>query len=474
MTARAAATILPVGAGLMAAATTLAAALAIKVELALAVPLGMLVALAMFTRPILGLGLLFFFALMDAVEEALTGPLGISGFRSIALITLAGAVMVTDTRRQNIMTALREPSVRLGLAFSACVAISTLLAIDKRVAAEAGMRLLSVSLLLYLTVLIVQNMRNLRIVIGVLVGSMVVSALILIAEIFLHVTVVSSSNAALSATTAEGVSRSSGGSNHDPTTAALMMLMVVTLALMLALEGRRHRALLLAAAGIGSVALIFSFARSAMLVYSLVLVAAAFRYRHSRYAPAGVILGLIFLIFMLPFVPASYFERFSSLFEGISADWTLGRRLTYQITGFDILRQYPVFGVGPGNYNELFTDPAYRYLPGRTLLPRPLHNMYLSVAVEYGLVGFFFFMALVAMSIRSLLSVLRAPANDEIRTIALALLFAAAGFFFASVMNPHDDNKYTWILLGLGPAVGVVNRHLSVPRLEHKAEEDAP
>lgn len=474
MTVRVATTILPVGAGLLAALTTLVAAMAIKVELALAVPVGMLAGLLMFTRPILGLGLLFFFALMDAVEEALTGPLGISGFRTIALITLAGAMTMSVSRRHTLVIALREPSVRLGLAFSACVAISTLLAIDKRVAAEAGMRMLSASMLLYLTILVVQNMRNLRIVIGVLIGSMVISAIILITEIFLHVKLVSSSTAALTATTAEGVSRSSGGSNHDPTTAALMMLMAVTLALMLGLEGRRHRALLLAAAAIGSVALVFSFARSAMLVYSLVLMAAAFRYRHSRYAPAGVILGLIFLIFMLPFVPASYFERFSSLFEGISADWTLGRRLTYQITGFDILRQYPVFGVGPGNYNELFTDPAYRYLPGRTLLPRPLHNMYLSVAVEHGLFGFFFFMALVVMSFRSLLSVLRAPANDEIRTIALAVLFAAAGFFFASVMNPHDDNKYTWILLGLGPAVGVVNRHLSVPRLEHKAEEDPP
>ena len=467
-----AATLLPVGAGLLAAAATLAAAMATKAELALAVPMGMLVALLMFTRPILGLGLLFFFALMDAVEEMLTGPLGISGFRSIALITLAGAVMVPTMRRHNLMIALREPSVRLGLAFSACVAISTLLAIDKRMAATEGMRLLSVAMLMYLTILIVQNMRNLRIVIGVLIGSMVISAIMVIIEIFLHVTLVSSSTAALMATTAEGVSRSSGGSNHDPTTAALMLLMVVTLALMLALESRRYRVLLLVAAGIGSVALIFSFARSAMLVYALVLAAAAYRYRHSRYAPAGAMLGLIFAVFMLPFVPASYFERFSSLFEGIGADWTLGRRLTYQITGFDILLNHPIFGVGPGNYNALFTDPAYRFLPGRTMLPRPLHNMYLSVAVEYGLVGFFFFMSLIVLSFKSLLSVLRAPANDEIRTIALALLFAASGFFFASVMNPHDDNKYTWILLGLGPAVGVVNRRLSVPRLEDKTEED--
>jgi len=463
--------IFPLGAGLLAAVVTLAAAMAAKAELALAVPMGMLVALLMFTRPILGLGLLLFFALMDAVEEMLTGPLGISGFRSIALITLAGALMVPVMRRHNLLIALREPSVRLALAFSACVAISTLLAIDKRVAATEGMNLLSVSMLMYLIILIVQNMRNLRIVIGVLIGSMVISAIIVIAEILLHITVVSSSAAALSATTAEGVSRSSGGSNHDPTTAALMMLMVVSLALMLALEGRRYRVLLLGAAAIGTVALLFSFARSAMLIYSLVLVAAIFRYRHSRYAPAGVMLGLIFMVFMLPFVPASYFERFSSLFEGISADWTLGRRLTYQITGFDILLDHPVFGVGPGNYNELFTDPAYRYLPGRTMLPRPLHNMYLSVAVEYGLVGFFFFASLIVLSFKNLLSVLRAPANDEIRTIALALLFAASGFFLASVMNPHENNKYTWILLGLGPAVCVVNRSLSVPRLEDKSEE---
>lgn len=468
-----AATLLPVGAGLLAAAATLAAAMGARAELALAVPMGMLVALLMFTRPILGLGLIVFFALMDAVEEMLTGPLGISGFRSIALITLAGAVMVPEMRRHNLMIALREPAVRLGLAFSACVAISTLLAIDKRMAADEGMRLLSVSMLMYLIILIVQNMRNLRIVIAVLIGSMFVSALIVVAEIFLHVTVVSSSAVALTATTAEGVSRSSGGSNYDPTTAALMMLMVVTLALLLALEGRRYRALLLGVTAIGTAALLFSFSRSAMLFYGLILVAVAFRYRHSRYAPAAALLGLIFAVFMLPFVPASYFERFSSLFQGISADWTLGRRLTYQITGFDILLDNPVFGVGPGNYNALFTDPAYRFLPGRTLLPRPLHNMYLSVAVEYGLVGFFFFVSLIVLSFKNLLSVLRAPANDEIRTIALALLFAASGFFLASVMNPHDDNKYTWILLGLGPAVAVVNRRLSVPRLEDKTEKDS-
>lgn len=364
------------------------------------------------------------------------------------------------SRREMLQDTLAFPVTRLVLAFCFCVVVSILFAIDRAVALDFGLRLVSLLLLFFLTVLLVQDTRRLRMTLICLVLSMVVAAIVLLAETGLGTTLVATTKHATTAMTAEGFHRSSGASQYDPTTAAIMLSSGVVLALTLAIETRRNRGLFLAAAIIGSLALILSFSRSAALVYALTLMLLAARHRKSRLVLPALLIGAFLTAAFLPFVPDSYFERFASLLSGGDGDWTIDRRWTYQVIGIDILTERPLFGVGPGNYRDVFTDPSYRFLPGRTLLGRVLHNMYLSVATEYGLLGFGVFLALILAAFFAVFSVMRRPAAEELGGLAAAVFFSMLAFFVASVFNPNEYNKYTWIFLALACATTIINRRL--------------
>jgi len=161
---------------------------------------------------------------------------------------------------------------------------------------------------------------------------------------------------------------------------------------------------------------------------------------------------------MLPFVPAEYFDRIASILDG-GGDWTLGRRLTYNIIGLDLVWQHPVFGVGPGNFKVYFVDPEYRYLPGRTLLGRQLHNMYLSVIVEYGIFGAVFFLGFCLYGLRQVRRVMCAPVDHDMRVLATAFFYGYLAYLLVSVFVPNEYNKYTWMLAGIAASFPLLNNH---------------
>jgi O-antigen ligase len=115
-----------------------------------------------------------------------------------------------------------------------------------------------------------------------------------------------------------------------------------------------------------------------------------------------------------------------------------------------------VFGVGPDNFKEHYQDFKYRYMPGRALEPRALHNMYLSVPVEAGLLGFACFGALLFVAMRDLgRARIRAP-DPEARALAEALHFAFGVYLMICVFGSSESSKYLWIFAGLSVALAEV------------------
>jgi O-antigen ligase len=142
------------------------------------------------------------------------------------------------------------------------------------------------------------------------------------------------------------------------------------------------------------------------------------------------------------------------------ADWgrdpTLFRRTTYLAIGFDLLWQSPIWGIGPGNFPYLYVGEEYRFLPGRTPVMRELHNTYLDVAVELGLVGFLLFMAVIKNALNALRTAFhRVPA---VRADAFALILALIALLVASFFMPNKDMRYLWLLLGLAFQCGRIGR----------------
>jgi O-antigen ligase len=142
------------------------------------------------------------------------------------------------------------------------------------------------------------------------------------------------------------------------------------------------------------------------------------------------------------------------------ADWgrdpTLFRRTTYLAVGLDLLLQSPIWGIGPGNFPYYFVGDEYRFLPGRTPVMRELHNTYLDVAVELGLIGFALFAALVGVALGQVRKAF--AAGRPVQADALALALALIGLLVASFFMPNKDMRYLWLLLGLAFQCGRMAR----------------
>jgi O-antigen ligase len=167
--------------------------------------------------------------------------------------------------------------------------------------------------------------------------------------------------------------------------------------------------------------------------------------RRERLFPL-ILLGFALLLAGAILLSPGLVDRVTAL-----ADWgkdpTLFRRTTYLRVGFDLLQHSPVWGIGPGNFPLYFVGDEYRYLPGRSPIERELHNTYLDVAVELGLVGLALFLALLG---KALVEARRAlTAGGDLPAMGLALLLALIALVVASFFMPNKDMRYLWLLLGL-------------------------
>lgn len=447
------------GIGLFAGCAAAVLALAFTIlghpELALILPVAAVIGLAFAAHPFVGISALLFFAQLDGIQDKIFPG---DGFKLMTLGTMVGVIVTAFRQRGMVRDALMQPIAIMGMLLGLSMIVSAFGAESKYMAANSLRRLLAMIIFMYLIIILVNTRARFERAMMILALTSLISGVILILDVKLGMTLISTSDAATTARTAEGFERSSGASQYNPTTAATMMLTGVIIAVVMYIEQDHYKRFYMAAAGIGTLALIFSFARSSFLVYTITAIFLFYRYRQHRLIIPVLVIGGMFALMMLPFLPASYYERIASIFGGGGGDWTLGRRMTYNVIGVNLLTEHPLFGVGPGNFKKHFVDSAYRYLPGRTMYGRQLHNMHLSIMVEYGLIGATFFYGMVIAAFRGAREVMRSPADSAIGHLATAYFYALTAYMLVSVFVPNEYNKYTWIMLGLGAALPRVNR----------------
>jgi len=301
-------------------------------------------------------------------------------------------------------------------------------------------------LLLYMLILILTDtQQKFEILVWTLVGTCAFSALVVMGDTLLGTRLLSTSEAAVTAQW-EGQARSSGASNFNPTTASHMMLATTIISGVLCLYEPRWRMISGAVAILGIIALSMSLARSAMIAGIVVSLLIGWAFRGHKFFTLGVLIGIAGGVAALPFVGEALIDRMSTIVN-FDTDRTLFRRLTYNLIGLDLLSQNPVFGIGPGNFPSYYIGDEYRWYPGRELAPRQLHNTYLEVAVETGLIGLGLFLAFLITALRAVWQV--AARQDRLGSHAKALFYGFLGFLIASTFMPNEDIKFTWILPAL-------------------------
>ncbi|KIC31013.1 O-antigen ligase family protein [Leisingera sp. ANG-S5] len=397
--------------------------------------------------------LLVVFSHLDALAGLLSKALPLSAFKLLSVAAVGGMLIQSYRKPRPLRLGPPSRTKSLVVLFLIWLCISFLTCEFRAAGKEHVIGFASVIVLFFLIVALADTPGRLRAMVWVLVGTGLVSGLFVLAESMLGVRLVATEAAATTAQF-EGQARSAGASNYNPTTAAHMLLCTVVIAAVLFFEHKPYRWFSGAVVLVGMAALVLTLARSAAIALMLIALTYMWQNRTRRLFPLMLICLAAALASALPFVPEVYWERMGTIFEQ-GSDRTLLRRFSYNLIGLELLWENPVFGVGPGNYPHFYAGDDFRWYPGREPGPRQLHNSYLEVAAELGLIGLALFMGVMLTAMRSAVQAARA-AVPGLSVFAKALAYGFAAFLIASLFMPNEDTKFMWIL----PALCVAARTL--------------
>jgi O-antigen ligase len=247
----------------------------------------------------------------------------------------------------------------------------------------------------------------------------------------------------------------SGAGDPNVLAAGLVAAAVLAAALMVPLRKPIFRWMLVVAIVILCAGLVASESRGGTLAAVATAIASFIFFRRRRAQVAGTVLlatgALVVSFAMIPFA----WHRVSSYDDGGNGRtevWTVAWRMT---------EAHPIAGVGLNNFGTDAGD--YVLAPGslkrvRLLVDHPtvVHNIYLQLLAETGIVGLLLFLTVATGCLRAAWLAGRrfsARADPIGETLACAVLVAgisilAAGFFISAGVDTR-----MWILFALGPAL---------------------
>ncbi len=208
---------------------------------------------------------------------------------------------------------------------------------------------------------------------------------------------------------------------------------------------------LLCVAGTALVGMVASSSRGALLGGGAIMLWMILRGKHKIRA---LMIGAVAAGVLYAVTPPEQHERFSQSGE----DKTSQLRLTYWKNGIEMANEFPVLGVGYGNWLPYYRD----HFQGRVQV---CHNIFVQAASELGYTGLFAFLLLIGCTFvinqRTRTMVARAgPRGHLIRHLAYgfdgALIgYLVSGFFVTVLYYP-----YFWINLSMTVALNTAAKRL--------------
>jgi O-antigen ligase len=275
------------------------------------------------------------------------------------------------------------------------------------------------------------------------------------------------------------------GTGLDPNELGSTLVASVALSGAFAANVRKRPELRLAAiavAGFCVLGIFLTVSRGGLIALAASLVAAIIF--GGRWRPMAVIAAIVIAVgsfyYFAVLAPPAATERLelttngeTALKEGRTTIWQVAER---------IVKAKPVTGVGAGN----FPISARHYLLqpgalGRTDLiiatPKVVHNTYLGIAAELGLVGLGLFAVIVLTCVGSAIRAARhfsALGDRGGEALARGVTVALIGILVADTFISQEYNKALWILLALGPAMLGIARRECREREAEEAERGHP
>jgi O-antigen ligase len=216
-------------------------------------------------------------------------------------------------------------------------------------------------------------------------------------------------------------------------------------------EKKISRILVLIALALNFTALLATFSRSALLGFLLGFLSIIaysvlkkqkifFRKMFSIFS----VFGAIFIIFF-----ASYSEIIFSRLSDKSRleNKSLNERVEQISEARSIIKRNFLLGVGAGNYtvnlyhNDLKNTPVWKH--------QPVHNTFLLIFSELGIVGIFIFMAILFLSFRSIGEVFNKNKTDRIFFLSIFAIISISFLFDHWLWTSSSGLLLFWLLLGL-------------------------
>lgn len=224
------------------------------------------------------------------------------------------------------------------------------------------------------------------------------------------------------------------GEGTDPNITAATLVLPFALALSRALRAKTpgSRALFSGAAAITGIGIMLTGSRGGMLATLVSAAVVLVQSEHRR--KATIMLLSIGLVGTITFLAAP-----TQLRTRVFKSWSSGRTDIWR-TGLAACERYCWAGAGWGTFPTVYLDELHTN-PGARGLDRPFvaHNIYISAALETGVIGFGLMMFAIAISIRDMF---RLP-----RGVRAPPLAGLAGLLVASMFLTTLTFKYFWLVM---------------------------
>ncbi len=219
----------------------------------------------------------------------------------------------------------------------------------------------------------------------------------------------------------------------------------------------------------------------ALLAGSLSLISFS-KYRLKLYA---ILLILLTVLILFNF---NTFQNRFFIFNFLSAGRTFAVRLSLWANGLTSFLQSPVLGIGPGGFGRVSStiSPTLALRHADVAVVTSLHNSWLQVLVEEGLIGFFLVMAFLVSLLKKAVQYIKIAKNVFYRQVIIGLLSAivsasiyalGGSYIFPSATGggwtEMNESIYFWILLGiLSATLKMGYQELAEPKTNKKAGDN--
>jgi putative inorganic carbon (HCO3(-)) transporter len=223
-----------------------------------------------------------------------------------------------------------------------------------------------------------------------------------------------------------------------------------------------------------------TYSRGAYLVLAIDAVLILFMFK-KRFNPIILIAGAAIIFLAIPFLPATYRDRFTSLFvvtaeNGVYQDTSLRGRSSEMLTGLAMFAEHPLLGVGVANYNVNYQRYAQQIGLEFRAEARDPHSLYVQLLAETGILGTITFLGMFYFLFDALNKARRAieasPHLVEWLPWMSALQLAILSYLLTSIFLHNAYIRYLWILVAMA-LTGIQITYNLLNNLERNAPVEA-